>query len=256
VGRNDLVTRNPGVAASWHPKKNGSLTPEMVSFASDRMVWWVCGFGHDFQTQVKTRTAGGGCGVCDGRQIHVGYNDLSTTDPVVAASWHPGKNGDWTPTQVSNRSGRQAWWVCAQGHEWRASVANRTNGRGCPRCAKHGFDQSSPSIFYFIYHRDLNSRKIGITNTHGDRLSGFLSDGWKLLFSRTSEDGQLTLAVETSVLSWIRKDLALPPHLGPQEMRSRKGWTETFSADGPSDSQIVEFIEATFADLSAGRPVA
>ena len=27
------------------------------------------------------------------------------------------------------------WWICEKGHEWQASIANRSKGRGCPICA-------------------------------------------------------------------------------------------------------------------------
>ena len=32
-------------------------------------------------------------------------------------------------------SGKKVWWICENGHEWDATVDNRTNGRRCPRCA-------------------------------------------------------------------------------------------------------------------------
>ena len=27
------------------------------------------------------------------------------------------------------------WWMCNKGHEWKAQINNRSNGRGCPYCS-------------------------------------------------------------------------------------------------------------------------
>jgi hypothetical protein len=64
-----------------------------------------------------------------------GYNDLGTTRPDIAAEWHPAKNGTLTPADVTSGSSKKIWWICAKGHEWKSSIANRSNGNGCPVCA-------------------------------------------------------------------------------------------------------------------------
>lgn len=65
-----------------------------------------------------------------------GVDDLGSIYPHVAQEWHPSKNGDATPADVSKYSGRKFWWLgntC--GHSWEARVANRTkNSAGCPVC--------------------------------------------------------------------------------------------------------------------------
>lgn len=39
------------------------------------------------------------------------------------------------PTSVAPYSGSKVWWRCGSGHEWQATVANRTSaGSGCPYC--------------------------------------------------------------------------------------------------------------------------
>jgi len=250
AGVNDLATLNPELAASWHPTKNGSLTPEMVSLNSTKKAWWVCALGHEWASYVSGRAQGNGCPVCAGQAVLAGYNDLASLKPELAAQWHPKKNGSLTPEMVSLMSSKKVWWVCALGHEWAAPVGGRTLGTGCPRCAKGGFDQSSPAVLYFLFHPVYQSRKVGITMVDGKRLPGFVREGWKILFTFSSEDGGLIHAIESSILAWIRKDLGLPAHLGPREMGQRKGWSETFSADGPSDSEVIDRITSTIAELS------
>ena len=62
------------------------------------------------------------------------YN-LAALHPELAEEWHPAKNGDLTPDQVTPRSSRKVWWKCIREHEWKARLADRTGGTGCPYCA-------------------------------------------------------------------------------------------------------------------------
>jgi hypothetical protein len=62
------------------------------------------------------------------------YKSLATENPRLARQWHPRKNGTLTPKDVTLKSGRKVWWVCKKGHEWEATIANRSNGTGCPYC--------------------------------------------------------------------------------------------------------------------------
>jgi hypothetical protein len=49
--------------------------------------------------------------------------------------WHPMKNGDLRPENLTAGSNRKVWWVCRKGHEWQAVVSNRTYRTGlCPYC--------------------------------------------------------------------------------------------------------------------------
>ena len=61
------------------------------------------------------------------------YN-LAVLHPDVAKEWHPTKNGEFTPRDYTHGSGQKVWWKCKKGHEWDATIAHRTNGRGCPEC--------------------------------------------------------------------------------------------------------------------------
>lgn len=55
----------------------------------------------------------------------------------LVADWHPTKNGEFTPQNISLGSGRAIWWKCTtnQKHEWTASPLSRTSqSQGCPFC--------------------------------------------------------------------------------------------------------------------------
>lgn len=68
----------------------------------------------------------------------VGVNDLATTHPDLAKTWHPTKNGDVTPRDVTGASVQKAYWVCPDcGNEWIEYIHRRAKGNhrsGCPKC--------------------------------------------------------------------------------------------------------------------------
>jgi hypothetical protein len=43
----------------------------------------------------------------------------------------------WDPTTVAFGSVKRKLWRCVRGHEWGATVDNRTTGTGCPFCSGH-----------------------------------------------------------------------------------------------------------------------
>lgn len=126
----------PELLREWHPAKNAPLTPEGITYGSKRSVWWKCEKGHEWQAAVYTRAAGSGCPYCKGKRAWPGENDLASQRPDLAAQWHPTKNNGVTPADIPLGSHHMAWWVCDEGHEWKAIVKSRTmSGTGCPVCA-------------------------------------------------------------------------------------------------------------------------
>ena len=63
------------------------------------------------------------------------YN-LAVINPGLAKEWHPSRNGDLNPRNVTPGSGKKIWWICSKGHEWQAPVYSRSRGTGCPVCHK------------------------------------------------------------------------------------------------------------------------
>jgi hypothetical protein len=133
-GDNCLRTINLDLARQWHPKKNGSLTPEDVTPNYGKKVWWQCDSGHEWEAKVQTRSSGRGCPHCDG-EAACDDNCLHTMNPDLCKEWHPEKNGTLTPRDVAPNSHTKTWWICDKGHEWQAKVQSRNNGTGCPYCA-------------------------------------------------------------------------------------------------------------------------
>lgn len=76
-----------------------------------------------------------------------------STRPDLMDQWHPTKN-ERKPAEFTTGSSYKAWWKCPEGpdHEWRATVADRVKGKGCPYCAgrrasvTNSLDQLHPEV--------------------------------------------------------------------------------------------------------------
>lgn len=132
---NSLLSKKPLIAEEWHPTKNRSLTPDNVSFGSQKKVWWLGKCGHEWPAIISSRVAGHGCPYCNGYAVKEGFNDLSTKCPQLVDEWDYDKNVELLPSQVTPGSHRKVWWICSNcGHSWEATIKNRVNGTGCPNC--------------------------------------------------------------------------------------------------------------------------
>jgi hypothetical protein len=245
-GVNDLATLFPELVDEWHPTLNTRPTPGLLSPGSRERVWWGCRkfVDHAWEAAVSSRTRmGSGCPICANLRVKSGFNDLATIRPDVAKTWHPKKNGQLRPDQFVSGTNEMIWWQCPSvaSHVWRASVKNRTTGRGCPDCAPAGYSTGQPGFLYLIKHSQLMAKKIGITNTSLEkgRVNKFKSLGWDVIRIWRYEDGIIPMAAETRILRWLRQDLGLPVYLSPKEMGQMGGWSETFSFDGISDEDLI-----------------
>lgn len=130
---NSLASVHPELISEWS-EKNLPLTPDKITFGSNKRVWWIGACGHEWETSVKARSKGEKCPICSGARVIEGINDLATLKPLLAQEWS--KKNKLKPTEVSVASHKKIIWKCKHGHEWEASVKSRTvNGTGCPYCS-------------------------------------------------------------------------------------------------------------------------
>ena len=150
TGFNDLQTTNPRLAKQWHPIKNGNLKPTEVTANSGAKVWWLLPyddlntgkhFEFEWQAEIGSRSNGNGCPFLSGKAVWIGFNDLATINKELATQWHPTKNGDLKPTQVTANTDKKVWWLYPYDDtntgehfefEWEASIGGRNSGLGCP----------------------------------------------------------------------------------------------------------------------------
>lgn len=138
-GETDLATRYPDIASEWHPTKNGLLTPGDVSPFSAKKVWWLCPKGHTYDMTIANRTSQQqDCPICSGQRILVGYNDLKSQRPDIAAEWDYSRN-EKGPEEYTVHTNKKVYWLCEKGHYYKCAVSERTgdkkHSRGCPYCS-------------------------------------------------------------------------------------------------------------------------
>ena len=152
-GISDLATTNPDLAKEWNYDKNIDLTPCDVTAGSRKKVWWLCEKGHAYEQLIIKRTNRGySCPYCSGHKALRGFNDLATVNPRLAKEWHPTKNADLTPFDVTAGSGKRVWWVCPVGHEYQATIHDRnSDDTQCPICnAKNQTSFPEQAILYYV----------------------------------------------------------------------------------------------------------
>ncbi len=125
VGFNDLATTNPDLAA-----EADGWDPTTVTAGIQQKRKWKCKQGHTWSAVIGSRNTGVGCPVCSNKTVQTGFNDLATTHPELAA-----QADGWDPTTVSFGSSEKKDWMCAHGHRWKTTLADRSSGKGCPTCA-------------------------------------------------------------------------------------------------------------------------
>jgi len=143
---NDLKTKFPQISKEWHPTKNGNLLPENFAPFSNKKVWWICKKGHEFDTEVSSRTSNElGCPYCSGHRIGYG-NDLYSLYPKLMKEWNFNKN-KLDPKKIRPHTMKKVWWICPKNHEYKSLISNRVkvkSGTKCPYCTnqKAGYGNS------------------------------------------------------------------------------------------------------------------
>lgn len=117
--------------------KNDKLTSE-ISFGSQDEHWWNCPkCTSEYEMSVQIRTKKGcGCPYCSGKKVN-NTNCLSILYPELAKEWHPIKNGNLTPDQVTKGKKGKLWWLCPECDiSYSATTNDRRDGCACPSCSE------------------------------------------------------------------------------------------------------------------------
>lgn len=148
-----FVSDDSLLMGEWNWERNTRLgySPYSIPCGSAQKVWWKCSKGHEWEARINNRAHGNNCPICIGKKTLQGYNDLASINPSLAAEWHPTKNGDLTPQDVTAYSNKKVWWKCNNGHEWEATISHRSSGRGCPICyGEHKTSFPEQAIFFYL----------------------------------------------------------------------------------------------------------
>lgn len=147
---NSLYSVNPKLSLEWHPTKNGSMTPKDYTVGSNEKVWWLCSKGHAYEATIKSRhgnnkVKGTNCPYCQNLKV-CSDNSLHYTHPHIAKEWHPTKNRNLTPHDVTAGTDKKAWFICLNNeeHEYEAYIKKKAlNNSGCPYCNNRLVDETN-----------------------------------------------------------------------------------------------------------------
>ena len=114
----------------WDASKN-TMTPRDITYGSTKPVHWKCSKGHSWYLSPNSRTSKGGstCPVCLNKKVLIGYNDLLTLRPDIAAEWDYEKN-NVSPSEMLEHSNVSVYWECPKGHSYKAKISDRTKAKG------------------------------------------------------------------------------------------------------------------------------
>lgn len=138
-----LNTLNPLTMDEWDYENNpDDKNPSNIPAHSRKKYSWIgkdC--AHVWEATATSRASGSNCPICAGKVVD-GTTSLAAKNPELVRQWSA-KN-DVKPNMVHAGSRSSAWWICDEGHEWKAEINSRAKGTGCPVCTgrivKEGFN--------------------------------------------------------------------------------------------------------------------
>ena len=82
------------------------------------------------------------CHATHGQPVQQVGPDISRRDTALQQQWNHAADAHLGNIVVKPQSKKIVWWMCDQCpdghlHSWEATVANRSNGSGCPQCSSH-----------------------------------------------------------------------------------------------------------------------
>jgi len=130
LGLTDLKTKYPKIASEalgWNPSN--------FSPGSGSKQEWKCQRGHVYERRIRERVAGQACPFCSNHKLLPGFNDMATTNPILAREAF-----GWDPTTVFESGKNPLKWKCKSGHVWELPPNGRRNHRTgqisqCPYCS-------------------------------------------------------------------------------------------------------------------------
>jgi predicted GIY-YIG superfamily endonuclease len=233
VGFNDLLTTHPELA-----KEAYGWDPKTVMAGTNKKLHWICQAGHKWEATLKDRSQKkSGCPTCSNRSVLEGFNDLLTTHPELAK-----EACGWDPKTVVAGTNKKLYWICGEGHKWKASGNSRiVNKSGCPSCAKTGFNPTEKGYLYFLLQPNWEIYQIGITNDFNERFKSHKKNGFELLELRGPMDGHTAQELETAILRFLKSQKA---DLSPEHIAGKfDGYSESWTMNSFKVNNLKELID-------------
>lgn len=156
-------------------------------------------------------------------------NLLKNNYPQIAREWDHEKNKEINLSldTITQKSGKKAFWFCAEGHSYSARISHRTEGSGCPYCSK-----TAPKTL----------------KGYNDMWTTHPSLAQKL---KSKEDGFYVSYSSSKLLDWVCEECGnIIKNKAPSQIY-RQGLSCTYCSDGVSFpeklmSSFLEFYNISF----------
>lgn len=233
---NSLATLNPDLAKEWHPALNGSLLPDDVTTQNKRKVWWLGECGHHWEATIGSRSAKCGCPYCDNKKVWVGFNDLKSMKPDLAAEWHLNKNGELTPLDVTVGSNKTAWWICLTCKSDYKTVIYSRGSTGCPYCAGQKVNHTNslatlrPDIasqWHPTFNGKLTPHDVTCGNSKSVWWRGECSHEWKVSIGKRTEGSRCPYCSNQKVLIGFNDIWTSDSYIGTMLLTPEDGYKYT-----------------------------
>lgn len=145
MNEKEVLSSFPELIKWWNFSKNNEFNIDDLTRGSNKVVWWTCPNGHEFQKSIKLKFRS----YLKGKSDCIECNSLQYLHPEILSLWNYDKNKDFNPNSISPHSSKFAWWQCKEGHEWKDSIINTTTRGNCPYCS--GVRVSNENSLKFKY---------------------------------------------------------------------------------------------------------
>lgn len=147
-----LLKDNQHLISQYDFDKNKNIDINTLTARSCKKVWWKCSTcGNSWKATIASQNdkINHGCPYCSGRLVTKGKNDLLSQYPTIVAKYWDFKRNKIKPDEISVLSSKKVYWKCEYGHEWKASVANKVGGSGCPKCNIENVNSFCEQAFFY-----------------------------------------------------------------------------------------------------------
>ena len=242
-----LIDEHPELVALWDYNKNTNIDINDLSLKSGQKAWWICTqCGESYQAKVCDVAASGVQRVCtqcnnknfSQKKVRAYINkkgSFADHYPELLREWDYELNINLDPFSFTDKSNQKVWWKCKDcEHQWRTSIAKRTEGRGCPYCARHTKSDLQIKIEDYIrntYEYELLNEHNCTLNCHNPKT------GYRLLYDNEiciSDDVKLIVECHGQqhyeICGWTYTQ-AKAEQCSPDEVLAYQQWKDKVKKD-------------------------
>lgn len=178
--------------------------------------------GHEWSVQASSIINLGKCPKC-GRVSGANWRRIPAEERIGQINGLPNISFVRWADEYRNEKSKAVCRCAVDGFEWSSEINNLINsGRGCPKCAKSGYDPSEHGMLYVLRSECGSMVKIGISNNYKRRhieLRRATPFAWSCIELLHSDDGAFIAKAEKELHSLTEQAQFSEPFDGYTEWR-------------------------------------